>query len=75
MKSKEVVELIKTIAKDLKLDSKIVEAVALSQFEATRRKIVTTERKEDLVNFRYPYLGLFVAKRQTLNKKYRTSKK
>lgn len=71
MKSKESIELIRTIAKDFKLEQKVVEAIVYSQFEAARRKIATTENKEDLINFRFPYLGLLAAKKVTLNKKYR----
>jgi|NOAtaT_6_FD_contig_21_681126_length_463_multi_3_in_0_out_0_2 hypothetical protein len=56
-----------------KLPEKVIKAVINSQFEFTRLTIVTTENVDDLKNFRYPYMGLLVAKKQTLNKLYKKS--
>lgn len=64
-------EIVDKLCIQYKLSEKVVRAIINSQFEFTRNKIVTTENADDFKNFRYPYLGMLAAKKQTLNKIYK----
>lgn len=64
-------DIIDKLSVQYKLSEKVVRAIINSQFEFTRNKILTTENVDDFKNFRYPYLGMLTAKKQTLNKIYK----
>lgn len=57
-----------------KLPENVIKAILMSPFEFARNKIVSTEDINELKNFRFPYLGLLVAKKQTKNPIYNKNK-